>query len=132
MEITNAASRPLKPFHSVAIPVLVPGQTLPTDRGLDAEVVLLWPYSSSTRRAAILISEHDFRLRRHKGQVRVQLRGPAAQALAESHISIGDHVHIELEGARWADEADRVAVTAPGRAIDGELVFERELHIKVR
>lgn len=131
MDNINKALQPSKQFHALAIPTLNPGHPLPTDRGLDAEVVLLWPYSSSTRRSAILISELDFRLRRHKGQVRVQLRGPAAQALAASHISIGDHVHIGLEGARWADEADRGVVIAPGRAVDGELVFERELHIKV-
>lgn len=101
----------------------------PQDRTLIAEVALLWPYSSSTRRAALLITEPDFRLRRHKGQVRVQLHGAAASAVGSSRIAIGDHVQLSLLGASWA--AERGAVRAPGRAVDGELLFERELHLKV-
>jgi len=103
--------------------------TLPQDRILVAEVALLWPYSSSTRRAALLITEPDFRLRRHRGQVRVQLHGAAASAVGPSRIAIGDHVQLSLEGATWAGE--RAAVTAPGRAVDGELLFDTELHLKV-
>jgi len=117
-------------LHSLPIASLDPSQsTLPQDRTLIAEVALLWPYSSSTRRAALLITEPDFRLRRHRGQVRVQLRGAAAAAIGLSRIAIGDHVQLSLSGATWA--SDRAAVTAAGLAVDGELLFDRELHLKV-
>ena len=118
------------PLTGLPIASLDPSQsTLPQDRTLIAEIALLWPYSSSTRRAALLITEPDFRLRRHRGQVRVQLHGAAASAVGPSRIAIGDHVQLSLEGAAWAGE--RSAVTAPGRAVDGELMFDRELHLKV-
>jgi len=117
-------------LDSLPIASLDPSQsTLPQDRTLIAEVALLWPYSSSTRRAALLITEPDFRLRRHHGQVRVQLQGAAASAVGPSRVAIGDHVQLSLSGASWA--AERAAVTAPGRAVDGELSFDRELHLKV-
>lgn len=58
------------------------------------------------------------------------MRGPAATAIGASRISIGDLVHISLEGARWSEE--RAAVSAPGRAVDGELIFDREIQLKVR
>ena len=61
----------------------------------------------------------------------MQIKGPAAEALRASHISIGDHVSICLEGARWADAVDRGVVTIPGRAVDGELVFEHKISLKV-
>ena len=116
--------------HALPIASLDPSQPiLPQDRTLIAEVALLWPYSSSTRRAALLITEPDFRLRRHRGEVRVQLHGAAASAVASSRIAIGDHVQLSLSGATWASE--RAAVTAPGRAVDGELLFGTELHLKV-
>ena len=93
-------------------------------------VTLLWPYSSSTRRAAILLAEPDFRLRKSKGQVRIQFAGAAAEAIAQSRISSGDEVRLSLRGARRVDAAAGI-VSTPGRSVDIELVFKRQLVCEV-
>lgn len=85
---------------------------------LDAErrcvrgvVVLLWPFSSHTKRLGFLLSEPDFRLRSSNGQVRVTLEGASAEEVAKSKIGIGDTVLLGLEGVRWEkkDEHDTQA-----------------------
>lgn len=115
---------------AVPIASLDPTQHLPNDHALKAEVALIWPYSSSTKSAAILVAELDPCLRRDKGQVRVQLHGIAAEAVGASRVQIGDHVSIALAGARWAET--RSSRTASSRTIDGELSFDAILNLQVR
>jgi hypothetical protein len=115
--------------NTVPIASLDPSQSPPSST-IHAEVSLIWPYSSSTKRAALLLGEPDFRARRNKGQIRIQLHGAAAEAVAASHISIGDLVYINLDGAAWS--AERSAVGVPGRHVDGELSFDHKIRLKVR
>ena len=93
-------------------------------------VTLIWPYSSSTKRAALLLAEPDFRLRKSKGQVRVQFAGPAAEAIARSKISSGDEVVLSLQGARWVDAT--AGISTPGRSVDVELEYKRRIVCAVR
>lgn len=92
-------------------------------------VTLVWPYSSSNKSAALLVADPDFRLRNRKGQVRVQLTGPAARAVAKAHIGIGDHLHLSLRGASWLQVKD--PVNTPGRSIDAELLYDRSIQLQV-
>ncbi len=96
---------------------------------INAVVTLIWPYSSSTQCAAFLVAEPDFRLRRRKGQIRIQLKGPVARAVGKSGIGIGDAIHLGLEGAQWVTGA--VTVETPGRSVDGELLFETKITLQV-
>jgi hypothetical protein len=129
MTTTQPAASPVDYTQDlIPIATLDPSQ-LPPPSTIHAEVSLIWPFSSSTKRVALLLGEPDFRARRNKGQVRVQLRGPAAEAVAASHISIGDLVYISLEGASWSEE--RSAVGVPGRHVEGELSFDSKLRLKV-
>jgi hypothetical protein len=102
-------------------------------KGIRATVTLLWPYSSSTRSTALLLAESDFRLRRNKGQVRVELRGKSAEEVARTKIGIGDEVILSLKGASWLDNtAQDTPVSTPGRSVDWDLKFRRVLRIQVR
>ncbi|KAI9664230.1 MAG: hypothetical protein M1831_002409 [Alyxoria varia] len=93
-----------------------------------AVVTLLWPYSSSTRSTSLLCAEPDFRLRKSKGQVRIQFKGAAGKSVAQSAVGIGDSIWLSLEGARWTDE--NMAAKTPGHSVEGELLFTRRLILK--
>ncbi|KAL2349837.1 hypothetical protein BJ546DRAFT_1085586 [Cryomyces antarcticus] len=113
----------------VPIAGIAPTLPAPDSKAIKAIVTLLWPYSSSTRRCAFLLAEPDFRLRRSRGQVRVQITGPSAQAVAKSGIGIGDEVTLGLRGAQWIK--DEGALKTPGRSVDWELLFRGRLVLQV-
>ena len=53
----------------ISIAQLTPDLSAPSTRCIRAIVTLIWPYSSSTSTLKLLLAEHDFRLRRTRGQV---------------------------------------------------------------
>lgn len=69
-------------------------------------VVLLWPYSSTTKQFRVLLSEPDFRLRSSHGQVRIIFQGASAEAVAKSQVGVGDTVLLGLDGVGWDKKAD--------------------------
>ncbi|KAL9612683.1 MAG: hypothetical protein Q9167_002719 [Letrouitia subvulpina] len=96
---------------------------------IEGVVTLIWPYSSSDKSFSILVAEADFRLRRHKGQVRVHFTNSSAKAAAKSRISSGDQVRIKLVGAQW--EKDETASSTPGKGIGWELRFGERLVLQI-
>jgi hypothetical protein len=117
---------------STTIPIqdLDPSTSPPSDRSIRAVVTLSWPYSSSTRQCALLLSERDFRLRARGGQIRVEFSGPAARAVAESKPGIGDEVLLELGAGEWAAGGD-AAIRVPGKSV-GKLHFRRGVRLTVQ
>jgi len=113
----------------VPIAELAPSLPSTDTKAIKAVVTLIWPYSSSTKRAAVLLAEPDFRLRRRKGQVRVQLAGASAEAVARSHIGIGDEVTLRLLGAQWMSNVENTKT--PGRSVDWELRYGQRLVMQV-
>lgn len=113
------------------VPIAELAPTIPASdaKAVKAIVTLIWPYSSSTKSCAVLLAEHDFRLRRRKGQVRVRFSGRSARAVAESGIGIGDEVTLGLSGAKWL--ADAGEVKTPGRSVDWELLYGCKLVLQV-
>jgi len=103
----------------------------PGGRRVHAVVTLLWPYSSSTRQCALLLSERDFRLRARGGQIRVKFSGPAARAVAEGRLGIGDEVVLELGSGEWVTDEGGVPVRVPGKSV-GELQFGRGVNLTVK
>ncbi|KAK4990010.1 hypothetical protein LTR50_002786 [Elasticomyces elasticus] len=97
---------------------------------IKATVALIWPYSSHTEKAALLLAEADFRLRRSKGQVRVQFSGPGAKAVARSGVGIGDEVSLVLQGAAWLGGMETANVV--GKGIEWELLHTQKLSMQVR
>ncbi|KAI7266969.1 hypothetical protein KC345_g8055 [Hortaea werneckii] len=116
--------------ETVPIQTLAPDAELPSNGAIRAVVTLAWPFSSSTRQCALLLADPDFRLRTRKGQVRVRFTGPSAEAVAKSRIGIGDEITLHLGGATWAEPKEGV-IRTPGKSVDGELVFARQLGLKV-
>lgn len=115
-------------MEHIPISALESAAALPATRratqSIRGVITLLWPFSSSQRRAALLLAEPDFRLRSAKGQVRVQLQGAAAAALARAGAAIGDDVVLGLGRARFVEKEELGGVVGtPGRSVDVELLF---------
>ena len=117
------------PLTTIPISSLSKDEQPNSNSQVHAVVTLIWPFSSRTRSCAILLADPDFRLRRSRGQVRVQLHGSAAIAVAKSGIGISDDVWLRLDGASWTDEA--APTLTPGKGLEGQLVFRDRLVLKV-
>lgn len=115
---------------STVIPIqdLDPSISPPNNKTIRAVVTLSWPYSSSTRQCALLLSERDFRLRARGGQIRVKFSGPAARAVAQAKLGISDEIVLELGGGEWASGAP---VHVPGKSV-GEIHFGQGIRLKVQ
>lgn len=100
------------------------------DQMFQAVVALLWPFSSSTHRCALLLCEPDFRLRCKKGQVRVRFTGPSAKAVLKAGITIGDEILIALRGAKFV--RGTLDMEIPGDCIEWELDYSQTIILHVR
>lgn len=99
-------------------------------RKVHGEVTVTWPYSALTKRFAFLLAEPDFRLRRDKGLVRIQLTGPSAEAVGKWELGSGDEVTVALEGVEWAKDAE--PVRPPGSRLEWQLKYAGKLMLKVQ
>jgi hypothetical protein len=127
MAVPNGATA-LQTATHIPISQLTPLLAAPASRSIKAVVTLTWPYSSRTGSVAFLLSEPDFRLRRTRGQVRVQFSGSSAKEVAKSGIASGDQVILLLDGVEWEQEA---SVATPGRGVEFELKFTERLLLQV-
>lgn len=114
----------------IPIAQLAPNLESPNNYSVHGIVTLVWPYSSSTQSYSLLLVEPDFRLRRHRGQVRVHFQGSSAKAIARICVNSGDALVLSLQGASW--EKDPTSSTTPGRGIECELVFGEYVVLEVR
>jgi hypothetical protein len=114
----------------IPIAQLTPDLSAPSATSIKAIVTLIWPYSSSNSSLTVLLAEPDFRLRRTRGQVRVQFSGSSANAVHEAGIGSGDEVMLSLDGVEW--NKDESAGQTPGRSIEWELKFTERLLLQVR
>ncbi|KAH8782203.1 hypothetical protein BGZ57DRAFT_279775 [Hyaloscypha finlandica] len=122
-EVSNGATAFQTTAH-IPIAQLTPLLAAPASRSIKAIVTLTWPYSSKTGSVAFLLSEPDFRLRRTRGQVRVQFSGSSAKEVAKSGIASGDGIILSLDGVEWVHDA---TVATPGRGVEFELKFTERL-----
>jgi len=98
-------------------------------KAIRSVVALLWPYSASNKSITLLLVEPDFRLRRNKGQVRVEFHGSSAKEVARSGICSGDEVVLSLGSAEW--ERDEAGVRTPGNGVDWKLNFGEKVSMQV-
>ncbi|CAK7235333.1 hypothetical protein SBRCBS47491_009257 [Sporothrix bragantina] len=101
-----------------------------TPRAVRGEVTIVWPYNSVQRSLAFLLAEPDVRLRRSKGQIRVQLYGASASAVADSGLGGGDEVLLSLAGAGWAK--DESSLKLPGSRVEWQLEFKGRLVLQAK
>ncbi|KAK3685540.1 hypothetical protein B0T22DRAFT_537851 [Podospora appendiculata] len=97
-------------------------------RAVRGEVTITWPYNSVTHTFAFLVAEPDVRLRRAKGQVRIELHGPSAKAVAECGLGGGDQVLFSLDGVEWATDASPGRM--PGARLEWQLRFNDKLQLQ--
>lgn len=100
-------------------------------RKVHGEITITWPYSSVTKTLAFLLAEPDFRLRRDKGLVRIQLKGPSAEAIGSWELGSGDEVTLALDGVEWAKDDDSQSARPPGSRSEWQLKFAGKLALKV-
>ena len=129
--LLNGAQSPLSfsPSQRVRITNLqTPHDDLST-RHVAAQVVLIWPYSSSTRRFSLLLSETDARPFKGRKQLKVTFLNGAARAAQDTHVGIGDEIRLQLEGCQWAETSD--AIATPGKRVDGDIQFRKYLAFEI-
>ncbi|KAJ6438553.1 hypothetical protein O9K51_09146 [Purpureocillium lavendulum] len=93
-------------------------------------VTITWPYSVVTKSIAFILAEHDPLRRRDKGQLRVECRGPAGKALADSRIGGGDDIRLSLVGVEW--DVAHAKAGLPAGSHDWQLKFNRRLLLRAR
>jgi hypothetical protein len=98
-------------------------------RVVRGEITITWPYSSVNKTFAFLLAESDVRLRRARGQVRIELRGPCAKAASESGLGAGDELLFSLEGVVWAKDESPGRI--PGARVEWQLQFSEKLILQV-
>ncbi|KAL1956836.1 hypothetical protein VTO42DRAFT_6786 [Malbranchea cinnamomea] len=98
-------------------------------RYVRAVVVLLWPFSSTTKVFKLLLAEPDFRLRNSHGQILVTCRGAIAESVAKSKVGIGDTVLLGLDGASWEKMVDELPALA-GKS-EWSLIFTERILLEI-
>jgi hypothetical protein len=124
------AAEPLSNLTPISISKLSPHLEHLAASIINAVVTVIWPYSVSKRSITLLLAEPDFRLRRHRGQVRVQFYEAAAKAIASLKVESGDLLSLSLEGARW--ENRDVSVSTPGSSVEFDLAFISRLVLRIK
>ena len=133
MEATRQSELPsqLQTAKQTSISDLSPDlQGLPT-RAVRGVVTITWPYSSVKNSFSFILAEPDFRLRRNKGQVRVNFTGPAAESLRDCGLGGNDAIYLSLDGAEWEPEETTKHQSLPGAGIDWQLRFHSKLKLQV-
>jgi hypothetical protein len=98
-------------------------------RVVRGDITITWPYNSVTQTLAFLIAEPDVRLRRAKGQIRIELCGPSANAAHAFGLGGGDELLFSLDGAEW--KKDESPGRIPGARVEWQLLFSQKLILQV-
>jgi hypothetical protein len=96
---------------------------------VEAQIALVWPYSSSTRQYAFLLSETDTRPLKSGRQLKVILHNGAARAVQNTRVGIGDRIRLSLRGAVPAEAHDKDAT--PGRRYGWDLEYRDTIVLEV-
>ncbi|KAK8012578.1 hypothetical protein PG991_009953 [Apiospora marii] len=104
----------------------LPAQTA-TVRGV---VTIVWPYSSTTSSLSFTIAEPEYRLRRPKGQIRVNFAGHIAKEVSGSGIGSGDELVICLDGVEWEAAATNTRLASAGH--EWQLKFSQKLRLQAK
>ncbi|KAE8355770.1 hypothetical protein BDV28DRAFT_24256 [Aspergillus coremiiformis] len=127
----NKHSSISEPLHTSCIPIaqLSPTLELSSDHSIHASVILIWPYSSSTKSLSLLLAEPDFRLRYSNGQVKVVFHGHIAESVARSQVGIGDSVYLSLAGVRFLNSV--AAIGTPGKSVTWDVHFDDRVFLEI-
>ncbi|KXH66228.1 hypothetical protein CSAL01_12944, partial [Colletotrichum salicis] len=120
----------LETASAIAIAQLSPALEEPHKRVVRGVVTITWPYSIVRKNIAFLLAEADFRLRRAKGQVRVEFTGSSAKAIADAALGSGDEIALSLDGVELV--ADDSKTRVPGTSLEWQLRFTERVLLKAK
>ncbi|KAK2002675.1 hypothetical protein LX36DRAFT_746052 [Colletotrichum falcatum] len=116
--------------EGIPIAQLSPDIQDPKKRVARGVVTITWPYSIVKKTIAFLLAEPDYRLRRAKGQVRVEFDGSSAKAIAEAALGSGDEITLSLDGVEFV--ADDSTTRVPGTSLDWQLRFTERVLLQAK
>ncbi|RGP66144.1 hypothetical protein FLONG3_8961 [Fusarium longipes] len=116
--------------ESIPIAGLNPDASNQENRVVHGTITITWPFSILTKSIAFLLAEHDFRLRRENGQVRVRFHGAAAKAISDASLGAGDDIRVSLKGVEWKKNETQTQVA--GSTLAWQLEFTNRLVIGIR
>lgn len=128
---TSNPSQQLGAATKTPIADLNPDIPDPATRAVRGVVTITWPYSFVKGTFSFILAEPDYRLRRNRGQIRVNLIGASAKAASESGLSSSDEVLVSLDGAEWELEQVKKRQSLPGAGVDWQLKFSEKLLLQV-
>ncbi|KAI1305751.1 hypothetical protein F5Y03DRAFT_151107 [Xylaria venustula] len=129
---TMNPTRLLDVARVIPIAELSPGHADLSSQAIGGVVTITWPYNKVKGTFAFTLAEPDFRLRRNKGQVRIDFTGRAAKAVGDSRLGGSDEVLLSLEGATWEAEVIDRRRSLPGVDIGWKLVFSERVSLKIK
>ncbi|KAJ2994453.1 hypothetical protein NUW58_g1560 [Xylaria curta] len=134
MDSANAAipSHPLEAASVVPIAELCPDLPDPASKAVGGVVTITWPYNKVQGTFAFSLAEPDFRLRRNKGQVRIEFTGRAAKAVGDSGLASNDVVLLSLAGVAWEAEATNKRRSLPGADVGWRLIYSETLSLSIK
>ncbi|KFA49460.1 hypothetical protein S40293_05767 [Stachybotrys chartarum IBT 40293] len=130
MATDPAALDQLQASEAIPIAQLKPDTENAPSRVVDGIVTVTWPFSIVKNSLAFILAERDVLLRRNKGQLRVQLNGPAANALNKAGFGGGDALRLGLQGAEW--KPCETQTRLPGDTLEWQLGFTNRLLLRIR
>ncbi|KAI0814309.1 hypothetical protein GGR55DRAFT_426188 [Xylaria sp. FL0064] len=116
----------------ISIAELSPDLPEPSTKAVGGVVTITWPYNKVKGTFAFNLAEPDFRLRRNKGQVRIEFTDRAARAVGDTGLGGNDEVLLSLEGAAWEAELVDRRRSLPGADIGWRLVFSERVSLKIK
>ncbi|KAI0431892.1 hypothetical protein F5Y09DRAFT_177636 [Xylaria sp. FL1042] len=116
----------------IPIAELCPDLPDPSTKAVGGVVTITWPYNKVKGTFAFNLAEPDFRLRRQKGQVRIDFTDRAAKVVGDSRLGGNDEVLLSLEGAAWEAEAVDRRRSLPGADIGWRLVFSEKVFLRIK
>ncbi|KAK1655271.1 hypothetical protein BDP81DRAFT_477160 [Colletotrichum phormii] len=120
----------LETASAIAIAQLSPALQDPQTRVVCGVVTITWPYSIVRKNIAFLLAEADFRLRRAKGQVRVEFTGSSAKAIADAALGSGDEIALSLDGVELVADDSKTRVL--GTSLEWQLRFTERVLLKAK
>ncbi|KAI1342680.1 hypothetical protein F5Y15DRAFT_373592 [Xylariaceae sp. FL0016] len=124
--------RKLEVAKRCTIPELNPELPEPATKSVQGVITITWPFSAVNNTFAFILAEPDFRLRRNKGQVRVNLRGAAAKAVGASGLGSNDEVLLSLDGVVWEPEVVKKRQSLPGAGLEWQISFPKNISLSVK
>ncbi|KAI1753543.1 hypothetical protein F4782DRAFT_496786 [Xylaria castorea] len=134
MDSTDAGTTPhsLEKARVVPIAELSPDLPEPTTTAVGGVVTITWPYNKVKGTFAFSLAEPNFRLRRNKGQVRIEFTGRAAKVVGDCGLGSNDEVLLSLAGAAWETDVSNKRRSLPGADLGWRLIFSESLLLKIK